>query len=371
MDITIQREALLKPLQAVSGIVEKKQTLPILSNVLLTVKDQQLLLTATDFEIELIAIAQLESGAAPESITVSARKLFDICRALPENASLRLSLEKNHLVVRTGESRFALNTLPAKDFPALEEGSYSSQLTLKQHQLKNLLARTYFAMGQQDVRHYLNGALLDISANTLKCIAADGHRLALTELHDVQTGKTEARIILPRKSVLELIRLLNSDDDANVTMGIGENRIRIVLPEIIFTSKLINAQYPDYHRLIPKGNQVILGDRETIKQAFVRAAILSNEKFRGVRLQLENNKLLISANNADQEQAEDSVALEYDGDKVEIGFNVGYLLDAVSVMTTEQVRFALTGASEGVLIEPVEQAQSAYRSRYVVMPMRL
>ncbi|VVC76893.1 DNA polymerase III subunit beta [Aquicella siphonis] len=367
MDIVVQREALLKPLQAVSGVVERKQTLPILSNVLLTIRDGRLLLTGTDLEIELVGFVRIENQSADGVATVSARKLFDICRTLPEGSALRLSLEKNYLVVRAGESCFMLNTLPAQDFPSLEDSQYASEFTIRQNSLKNLLTKTYFAMGQQDVRHYLNGAFLDIGQQSIKCVAADGHRLALSSLHDEAIGNVEARIILPRKSVLELIRLLGGDMDSDITLHIGENRARFVTPDFIFTTKLINAQYPDYNRLIPKGTTTALGDRESIKQALTRASILSNEKFRGVRFQLEPSKLRITANNSDQEHAEEAVTLEYAGNNMEIGFNVAYLLDVVSAITTKAIRCVFTSPNDGVLIEPAEGDHSLY----VVMPMRL
>lgn len=367
MDITVQREALLKPLQAVSGVVEKKQTLPILSNVLLTIKDGKLLLTGTDLEIELIGFVHLESLVAEGTTTVSARKLFDICRTLPENMTLRLSLEKNYLVVRAGESCFMLNTLPALEFPSLEDSNYDVQFTLKQSYLKTLLTKTYFAMGQQDVRHYLNGACLDIGQNTIKCVAADGHRLALTSVFDEKIGNIQARVILPRKSVLELIRLLSGEQDHDVSIHIGDSRFRLTTPDYIFTSKLINAQYPDYNRLIPRGTTIAVGERESIKQALTRASILSNEKFRGVRFQFEPSKLRITANNSDQEQAEEAVSLDYEGNTMEIGFNVAYLLDVVTAITTKCIRCVFTDSNNGVLIEPTEGDQSLY----VIMPMRL
>jgi DNA polymerase-3 subunit beta len=367
MDIVVQREALLKPLQAVSGVVEKKQTLPVLSNVLLTIKDSNLLLTGTDLEIELIGLVRIESQSTEGVTTVSARKLFDICRTLPEGSALRLSIEKNYLVVRAGDSCFMLNTLPAQDFPNLEDSEYSVQFAVKQSSLKNLLTKTYFAMGQQDVRHYLNGAFLEIGQQSIKCVAADGHRLALTTISDEKIGNAEARLILPRKSVLELIRLLGNDSDADVTVHIGDNRAKFVTSDCIFTSKLINAQYPDYNRLIPKGNTVAMGEREAIKQALTRASILSNEKFRGVRFQLEPGKLRITANNSDQEQAEEAVNLDYAGNNMEIGFNVAYLLDVVSAITTKAIRCIFSSPNEGVLIEAADDDKSIY----VVMPMRL
>lgn len=369
MDITVSREALLKPLQAVSGVVEKKQTLPILSNVLLTVKEEKLSLTGTDLEIELVGFAPIECRKEGAT-TVSARKLFDICRTLPEGIALSLSLEKNHLIVRAGESCFKLNTLPVEDFPNLEDNEYGVNFSIKQHHLKNLLTKTYFAMGQQDVRHYLNGAYLDISQNTIKCVAADGHRLALATLQEDSIGEVNAKLILPRKSVLELIRLLgNESEGGDTVIHIGDSRFRIVTPDFIFTSKLINAQYPDYNRLIPRGNTVALGDREAIKQALTRASILSNEKFRGVRFQLEQNKLRITANNSDQEHAEEAVQLTYEGTAMEIGFNVAYLLDVVSAISTKLLRCVFTDPNNGVLIEPAEGDAGFYL--YVVMPMRI
>src|SRR3990167_3086749 len=367
MDITVEREALLKPLQAVSGVVERKQTLPILSNVLLTIKDGRLLLTGTDLEIELVGFVRVEAMMQEGTVTVSARKLFDICRALPEGVSIRLTLEKNNLKVRAGDSHFTLNTLSAQDFPNLEDVDYNATFSIKQTYLKNLLTKTYFAMGQQDVRHYLNGTYIDIAQNAIKCVAADGHRLALASLYDESIGNIEAKVILPRKSVLELIRLFISDGDERVTIHISDNRMCFVTNDYIFTSKLINAQYPDYKRLIPAGTSTALGEREAIKQALTRASILSNEKFRGVRFQLETGKLRITANNADQEQADEAVPLSYEGDSMEIGFNVAYLLDIVSAIASKSICCSFSGPNAGVLIEPEDGDDSLY----VVMPMRL
>lgn len=367
MDIIVQREALLKPLQAVSGVVEKKQTLPVLSNVLLTIKDNNLLLTGTDLEIELIGFVPLQTMQADGSTTVSARKLFDICRTLPDGSDIRLTIEKNNLVVRAGESSFRLNTLSPQDFPSLEQSEFPIKFSVKQNQLKGLLTKTYFAMGQQDVRHYLNGAYLDIGNRAIKCVAADGHRLALTTIQDDRIGDAEAKLILPRKSVLELIRLLNSDGDQDAAIATGDGRFQIVTSDFIFTTKLINAQYPDYRRLIPAGNTVAVAERDAIKQALTRTSILSNEKFRGVRFQLEPAKLRISANNSDQEHAEEDLPLTYSGNNMEIGFNVAYLLDVVSSISSKFISCAFTDPNNGVLIKPADGDDSLY----VVMPMRL
>jgi DNA polymerase-3 subunit beta len=374
MDMILQREALLKPLQAVSGIVEKKQLAPhspVLSHVLISMKNDRLCLTGTDLDIELIGLVNVENIAAFTPITVSARKLFDICRALPEGALLNLSLENNHLVVKTPESCFMLNALSGKSFPYLEEASYPVQFTIKQGQLKNLLIRTHFAMGQQDVRQYLNGVFLDIRPGVIKSVAADGHRLALTTVQDDQIGEAEARIILPRKSVLELIRLFANDSEQDVNVRLNEHRFQLITEDFIFTTKLINAQYPDYNRLIPHGKLTAVGDTEAIKQALTRASILSNEKFRGVRFQLEPNKLCITANNSDQEQAKEALSLHYEGQAMEITFNVAYLLDVVSAIINaakcKNMRFSFTDSNSGVLLAPVEEEHSLY----VVMPLRL
>lgn len=367
MDITVQREALLKPLQAVSGVVEKKQTLPVLSNVLLTIKDNNLLLTGTDLEIELIGFVPIKTLTTDGTTTVSARKLFDICRTLPDKSDIRLTLEGNNLIVRAADSSFRLNTLPPQDFPSLEEAETSVNFSINQENLRDIFNKTYFAMGQQDVRHYLNGAYLDIGQSAIKCVAADGHRLALATIHDESIGGAEAKVILPRKSVLELIRLLKDDEGEQAKISIGDGRFQIVTDAFIFTTKLINAQYPDYNRLIPAGSTVAVGERDAIKQALTRTAILSNEKFRGVRFQLEPNKLRITANNSDQEHAEEDVALSYNGNKMEIGFNVAYLLDVVSSITTEAIHCAFTDPNNGVLIKSDQDDECLY----VVMPMRL
>lgn len=369
MDITIQRELLLKPLQAINSVSEKKQTLPVLANVLLTIQNDQLYLTGTDLEIELIFVVKIESKIAEGSVTVSARKLFEICRTLPENSLLRFTLNKNSLQITAGECSFVLNTLPVADFPRLDNCDYLVEFNLKQKQLRDLLTKTHFAMAQQDLRHYLNGTFLDINQCVIKCVAADGHRLALTSLTTESVKDVSAQVILPRKSVAELIRLLaQEEDDQDLTLQISEGRVRLLAENnFFFTTKLINAQYPDYNKLIPRGTLIATGDREQIKQALVRASILSNEKSRGVRFHIDTDKLSITANNPDQEEAKDVVSLEYSGHKIELAFNIAYLLDAVSAMTAKTIRFILKTPSEGVLIESTENDQTLY----VIMPMRL
>jgi DNA polymerase-3 subunit beta len=368
MKVKIQRAALLKPLQMIGGVVERRQTLPILANVLVTVKEGRLSLTATDLEVELIGNAQLEEESESGAITISARKLLDICRALPEDAVLTLTLEGDHVVLRSGRSRFLLTTLPAQDFPSVEESPFTTEFTIDQIKLKKLIGKTYFAMGQQDVRNYLNGALFDINQDIMKCVATDGHRLAMSSIDSLDAGDINTKVILPRKSVLELMRLLDANNEEAVTVCIGDNHFRVKSSDFIFTSKLINAQYPDYERLIPRSIvNTAIASRESLKQALTRASILSNEKFRGIRLQLDQDMLRIVANNPEQEEAEEMVQLEYQGSGVEIGFNVAYLLDVVSAIGTDHVHWSFNDPNGGVLIEPSEKDGSLY----VVMPMRL
>jgi DNA polymerase-3 subunit beta len=292
---------------------------------------------------------------------------------LPEDDELKMMFEGDHLLLRSGKSRFMLTTLPAHDFPNVEEGPFATQFTICQSKLKKLLSKTHFAMGQQDVRHYLNGALFDIHQGVVKCVATDGHRLAFSAIEDEAVGSAQSKVILPRKSVLELIRLLDNSEET-VTVCIGDNHFRVISPDFTFTSKLINAQYPDYDKLIPRTvSNTVIASREMLKQALTRASILSNEKFRGIRLQLDKDQLRIVANNPEQEEAEELIHLEYNGSEVEIGFNVAYLLDVVSTIATDNIRWSFNDPSGGVLIEAAQEAADVNKdnSMYVVMPMRL
>ena len=369
MKLSLTRAALLKPLQIITGVVEKRQTLPILSNVLVTVTENTLALTATDLEIELIGIISVDQVAQTGKTTVAARKLLDICRALPDDADIKMALEGEQLVVRSGGSRFALTTLPALEFPNFENGPFVAEFAMSEGKLRKLIGKAYFAMGQQDVRHYLNGALFDVNDGSVKCIATDGHRLAYSVVEEDRASAIKTKVILPRKSVLELVRLLDSNSEADVTLCIGESHFRLVSKDFTFTSKLINAQYPDYDKLIPRTveNTAVAG-RESFKQALVRASILSNEKFRGIRLQLDKDVLRIVANNPEQEEAEETITLEYQGNGVEMGFNAAYLLDVISAIATDKLSWSFNDPNSGVLIEP---ALDKGQCMYVVMPMRL
>jgi len=368
MKFTVQRATLLKALQMISGVVEKRQTLPILSNVLISVQDETLSLTATDLEIELIGSVHVDEMTEAGATTVSARKLLDICRALPDDAMLKINLDGEQLIIRSGKSRFVLTTLPAIDFPNVDPGPFPLQFAITQSKVRKLLGKTHFAMGHQDVRHYLNGILIDINHGVIKCVATDGHRLAYSSTTEENVSEAQSRIILPRKSVLELVRLVDINSDEQMTVCISENHFRLIASDFTFTSKLISAQYPDYDKLIPRTIQnTAIASREGLKQALVRASILSNEKFRGIRLHLDNNQMRIVANNPELEEAEVMIDLDYQGAGLEIGFNAAYLLDVVSAIGSENIHWSFSDPNSGVLIEPSDKGDSLY----VVMPMRL
>ncbi|WP_282339160.1 MULTISPECIES: DNA polymerase III subunit beta [Pseudomonas] len=367
MHFTIQREALLKPLQLVGGVVERRQTLPVLSNVLLVVEGQNLSLTGTDLEVELVGRVALEDIAEAGEITVPARKLMDICKSLPSDALIDVRLDEQKLVVKAGRSRFTLSTLPANDFPTVEEGPGSLNFTLPQAKLRRLIERTSFAMAQQDVRYYLNGMLLEVSANVLRAVATDGHRLAMCSMTAGIEQADRHQVIVPRKGILELARLL-TEQDGEVAIVLGQHHIRATTGDFTFTSKLVDGKFPDYERVLPKGgDKLVVGDRQVLREAFSRTAILSNEKYRGIRLLLASGTLKIQANNPEQEEAEEEVAVDYTGAGLEIGFNVSYLLDVLGVMTTDQVRLILSDSNSSALVQEAENDESAY----VVMPMRL
>ena len=370
MKFSIAREALIKPLNLVAGVVERRQTLPILSNVLLALEDKTLSLTGTDLEVELIGRVELEAAGVDGEVTVPARKLVDICKSLPEGSTIEFSLEGGKATVKAGRSRFTLSTLPAADFPAVESGAGSVALSLDQSLVKQLIDGTAFAMAQQDVRYYLNGLYLEILGGRLRVVATDGHRLALAT-GPALVEATDTGVIIPRKGVLELSRLL--DGSVPLELAIGTNHIRATNEQFTFTSKLVDGKFPDYERVIPKNaDKSVIGERGELKQAFTRTAILSNEKYRGVRLKLSENSLDITANNPEQEQAEEAVGVQYTGTELEIGFNVSYLLDVLSVLEQPQVRLSLSDEASSALLENAEPPSEGEPERlYVVMPMRL
>jgi DNA polymerase-3 subunit beta len=367
MKFTVSRDDLLTPLNLVAGVVERRQTLPILSNVLLVLDGEHLSLTGTDLEVELIGRVKLPKAGENGELTVPARKLVDICKSLPEGSEIQFAAEDGKVTVRSGRSRFTLSTLPAREFPSLEDGLGTHQFSLKQGQLRRLIDRTGFAMAQQDVRYYLNGMLWELKSGQLRVVATDGHRLAMCTLPSQLQTDSDAQVILPRKGVLELARLL-MNEDADIAIVIGSNHLRATTDHFTFTSKLVDGKFPDYERVLPRAaDKVVIGSRLDLRQAFTRTAILSNEKYRGVRLKLSPESLEIVANNPEQEQAEEVVPVTYQGDVVEIGFNVSYLLDVLGVLSGEQVKLSLSDPNSSALLEETEGDDSLY----VVMPMRL
>lgn len=366
MKITSSRESLIRPLQAVIGVVERRQTMPILANVLLQAKDGKLSMTASDLEVELVAETTIDEINSPGEITVPARKFLDICRALPDESTVKIQLDGDRMVVKSGRSRFILSTLPANDFPVVDDIDENLQISIGQANLRRLLDKTHFSMAQQDVRYYLNGLLIEIGGGTVRAVATDGHRLALCEMAvDDQTDAAQ-QVIIPRKGVLELQKLLG--DDGDVRVSIGSNHIRANVGNIRFTSKLIDGRFPDYDRVIPKpeGNS-LMASRDFLRGALQRAAILSNEKYRGVRLDLSDQSLRIQANNPDQEEAQDELEVDYSGISMEIGFNVNYLLDALAAVDSEDVEVGFVDANSSCVIK----CPGDVDSKFVVMPMRL
>ncbi len=371
MEFTIQRETLLNPLQLISGAVEKKQTLPILSNVLLSLGEQELALTATDLEVELIGRVSVENVTQTGRITVPARKLVDICKSLPENGAVKLTLDKDRLLVKSGRSRFVLATLSAEDFPAVENEAAENTFTLPETALKQLIEKTHFAMAQQDVRYYLNGILFHVNNGALQMVATDGHRLALCKCPAPQVSvDKDLQVIVPRKGILELMRLL-AHTDKEVTVHIGEHHIRVTSDAFTFTSKLIEGRFPDFQRVIPrKSAHCVLVDRNDLKQALTRVAILSHDKYRGVRLVFDNNTLKIFAHNSEKETAEEELTIDYPRSALEVGFNVTYLQDVLGAVSSPLVRVSFTDANSSVLVE-ADITDDTLEALYVIMPMRL
>ncbi|MFI3245116.1 MAG: DNA polymerase III subunit beta [Ferrimonas sp.] len=366
MLFTITRDALFKPLQLVSGAVERRHNLPILANVLLEVSDGLLKVTGTDLEVELIGQVALQGEHQAGRTTVPARKFLDICKSLPDQTEIRIEQQQNRLLIRSGRSRFSLATLPAEEFPNLGDWQGDIDFSLPQGVLKSVIDATQFSMAHQDVRYYLNGMLFETEGNILRTVATDGHRLAVS-CRQIKAVLPEKQVIVPRKGVVELTRLFE-DENELITIQIGDGSIRAITANAIFTSKLVDGRFPDYRRVLPRdGDKELVADRDLLKQAFARTAILSNEKFRGVRLQLETNKLTITANNPEQEEAEEVLDIEYGFADLEIGFNVSYVLDVLNTLKQPEVKITLGGPNSSALFENGDNSESMY----VVMPMRL
>ena len=365
--IKSQRDTLLGPLQSVSGIVERRHTLPILSNVLLEKKGDRLTLLATDIEIQITTMTEGAGGDGDGAVTVGARKLQDILRSLPDSTEVSLVLEDKRLQVRGGKSRFSLQTLPADDFPrmTISDGE-TRQFSISQKAFRQLLGKTQYSMAAQDVRYYLNGLLLLVEGKELRAVATDGHRLAFASV-EINADLQRQEMIIPRKTVIELNRLLvDSDDPLHITLA--QNQVRFTFGSVVLVSKLIDGKFPDYERVVPASlkNHVTIG-RLTLMQAMNRAAILTNEKFRGVRVVLGDNSLKLMAANAEQEEAQEEIEVAYSGDAIDVGFNVGYLLDVLNNVHAEEIQWSFNDANSSALIT----VPGNDRFKYVVMPMRI
>lgn len=366
MRIQIQREDLLKPLSLVSGAAERRQTLPILSNVLLRMGDTGLVLTGTDLEVEVVARTNKAKGDTGE-MTLPSRKLLEICRALPAQAMVDIKQDKDKATLKSGRSRFSLLTLPAGDFPSIETAQWEQTLTLDQKPLKTLLEKTQFCMAQQDVRYYLNGMLLDLEDKRLRAVATDGHRMAVGEITMSEPSETARQLIVPRKGTQEIIRFLGDEKDT-VQLQISPNHIRLNLADLTFTCKLIDGRYPDYTKVIPSGQRTLLRlGREALRGTLGRVAILSNEKFRGVRLSLKTGSMNIVAHNPEHEEAQEELTVDYKGEELEIGFNANYIMDAVSALESDEIELGLSDANSSCTLHSPGDTSH----QYVVMPMRL
>lgn len=366
MKINANRDDLLSPLLTVGSVVERRQTLPILANILISTGKDKLQFTATDLEVELTTSANATADEEME-FTLPARKLIDICKALPDGAEISLDVSGDKTTLRSGRGRYTMGMLPATDYPSIEPSAASEEFTLPESVLKRLIDKTAFAMAQQDVRYYLNGLLLEFTTGRIRAVATDGHRLALCDAEfDTHTG-SDIQVILPRKAVIELGRLL-SDSDEELRLEVSNSHVRINFGDTVFTSKLIDGRFPDYERVMPSGNtQDLQADKELLRQSLTRTSILSNEKYRGIRFRLAPGLLHLQAHNPEQDEAEEELEVDYQGDEITIGFNVGYLLDVLSTLDTETVNMALIDSNSSTLVTTAGSSEC----RYVIMPMRL
>ncbi|MCW8932113.1 MAG: DNA polymerase III subunit beta [Gammaproteobacteria bacterium] len=374
MKFSIGIDELLPAIQSVIGVVEKRQTLPILSNILVSISDGKFTITGTDLEVEITTVIDIEDDSLSFDFTVPAKKIFDICKNLDSGVILNFELIDNKLILKSKKSRFTLITLSAENYPNLDPMSSSSEFSISQRDLKFLIDSTQFSMANQDVRYYLNGLLFEIYNEELRSIATDGHRLAyacidsLANLINIPKDTTQ-QLIVPRKAITELNRLL-SDVETPLNVSISPSHMNIIFDQLSFTTKLIDGRFPDYQRVIPATElctKNIIADRHILKQSLARIAVLSTEKYKAARLEFQENNLIAVVHNPEQEEAEEHLAIEYTGEEFSIGFNVGYLVEALNAVKEDQVILSLTDANSSCLISGLNNDAA----KYVVMPMRL
>lgn len=367
MKFIISRDQILAPLQQIVSVIEKRQTMPILSNVLLQAGDGQLVMTGTDTEIQIVAKISLDSIQQSGDITVPARKFLDICRLLPGNAEINFDFHDDKVKLASGRSRFSLSTLPAEHYPEFNESQFEYQFLLNAGKFKKGLEKTLFCMANQDVRYYLNGLMLNVSNSKLKLVASDGHRLSIYEDDIGQATGYEARIIMPRKAVQELSRLLD-DADAELNIQFSSNNIKIYYKDVVFSSKLIDAKFPDFSKVFNQAfMSPLLIQKQLLKEALTRVAILSNEKYKGVTLDIGGDLLKLSTHNPEHDEAEEELIIQYQGDPLSISFNSQYLLDAVSNLDSELAVLTIASNASSCFIEEPEQPLF----KFIVMPMRM
>jgi DNA polymerase III subunit beta len=365
--VKTHRDTLLRPLQIVSGIVERRHTLPILANILIRKDGERVSFLSTDIEVQITTHAQVGSGDDVMATTVAARKLLDILRALPDSNDVALTLSNKRMTVQSGKSRFALQTLAAEEFPTVTQAEqYNAQVTLPQKTLKHLFNMVHFSMAQQDIRYYLNGLLLVVDGKNVIAVATDGHRLAFSQV-ETEEDFPRQEVIIPRKTIMELQRLLEENDEP-VLLEIANNQVKLTFADIELISKLVEGKFPDYTRVIPKGykNNFTIG-RDQLLRSLQRAAIMTSDKFKGVRCIVTPGSMKVSSTNADQEEAVEEIEIDYGGDSVDIGFNVTYLLDVLNNLKDDYVNIALGDANSSALITVPDKADF----KYVVMPMRI
>jgi DNA polymerase-3 subunit beta len=365
--VKTHRDTLLRPLQIVSGIVERRHTLPILANILIRKDGEKVSFLSTDIEVQITTHAEIGSGGEVTATTVAARKLLDILRALPDDNDVSIKLENKKMTVQSGKSRFSLQTLAAEEFPTVAQAeSYNASVSLPQKALKHLFNMVHFSMAQQDIRYYLNGLLLVVDGKNVIAVATDGHRLAYCQV-EVEQEFARQEVIIPRKTIIELQRLLE-DKDELVQLDIANNQVKLTFADIELISKLVEGKFPDFNRVIPKGykNNFTLG-REQLLRSLQRVAIMTSDKFKGVRCVITPGLMQILSTNADQEEAVEEIEIDYGGDSVDIGFNVTYLLDVLNNLKCDQINIALGDSNSSALLTIPENTDF----KYVVMPMRI
>ncbi len=361
-----QRESLLAPLMQICGVVEKKGTLPIISNILIQSKGDKLFLTTSDLDVELRSMCLAEINQQGE-VTIPAQKLLDICKALPDGAFITFEKKDGQCLITSDKSKFSLSTLPASEFPLIDDMESYKEINVHSIDLKRMLKQTIFCMAFQDVRYFLNGLLFEISKNKLRCVSADGHRLALSESDYLNDDDFQKQILIPRKGVLELQKMIK-DTDKDITLFVGRNHVKVQVDDITMTSKLIDGKFPDYEAVIPLNmEQQFTADKETLKKALMRVAILSNEQYKGVKFKIKKDQLELVGHNPDKEQAEDVISVESNIDYIETAFNVNYLLEAANAILGDEIQFSFKEATSSCLIKQPNGTDC----RLVVMPLRI